>query len=99
MKLLTQALKKAIPALYSQENNPNPVVICKFFNPSGAGTWYVLEGEQKEDNEFLFFGLVDLQEKEFGYFCLSELEGYRSKLGMRIERDLYFTPEPISKFK
>jgi len=48
MKLLTEQLKKQIPALYSTENIPkeDKVFICKFFNPVGPGTWLVVEGKR-----------------------------------------------------
>jgi hypothetical protein len=43
MKLLTKEVIKRLPALYAQESNPDPEVIVKFFNPTGSGTWYVIE--------------------------------------------------------
>ena len=55
MKLLTEELKKTLPRLYSQENDPNPVVACKFFTPDSNWTWYVTEGEPDGD-DFRFFG-------------------------------------------
>ncbi len=91
MKLLTQAIRKKLPKIYDTESIPleEKPIICKFFNPIGSGNWYVIEGEQKED-DFIFFGLVDLQEQEFGYFSLKELESIRLPLGMKIERDIHF---------
>lgn len=99
MTLLTEILKKQIPALYSTENIPpeEVVAVAKFFNPMGAGTWYVIEGEEL-DGDFIFFGLVELHEQEFGYFSLSELESIALPLGLKIERDIHFTQEKISKF-
>jgi hypothetical protein len=35
-------------------------------------------------------------EKELGYFSLAELLTNRGKLGLEIERDLYFTPCRLS---
>jgi len=65
-------------------------ILTIFFNPCGAGTWYVIEGNQEED-DFIFFGLVDLHEQEFGYFSLKELESIRLPFGLKIERDLHFS--------
>jgi hypothetical protein len=48
------------------------------------------------DGEDLFFGLVQGLEEELGYFSLSELESVRV-LGLPVERDLYFTPKPLSE--
>lgn len=91
MKLLTQAIKKKLPKLYETDSIPNDQknIICKFFNPIGHGDWYVLEGEEKDD-DFIFFGLVHLHEKELGYFSLKELQSTRLPFGMKIERDLHF---------
>jgi hypothetical protein len=47
--------------------------------------------------DFLFFGLVVGQERELGYFSLSELETVRGPLGLPIERDLSFKPCPLSR--
>lgn len=99
MKLLTKRLKNQIPAIYSTESVPlkEKEIICKFFNPCGAGTWYVIEG-QEEEGDFIFFGLVDLHEQEFGYFSLEELESIRLPYGLGIERDIHFSKEKVIKF-
>jgi hypothetical protein len=98
MKLLTESLKKQIPSLNSTENLPleEKVAVAKFFNPMGVGTWYVIEGEE-QDGDFIFFGLVELHEQEFGYFSLSELESVALPFGLKIERDIQFTQEKIFK--
>jgi endo-beta-N-acetylglucosaminidase D len=100
MKLLTEKIKKQIPALYSTDDTPieEKTIICKFFNPTGLGTWYVVEGEEQEDGDWLFFGLVDLFEKEWGYFTLNELKSVRGVFGLGIERDMHFENEPMEKF-
>lgn len=46
----------------------------------------------------LFFGLVIGHEPELGYFSVDELEQVRGRLGLPIERDLHFTPAPLSYF-
>ncbi|HAZ12124.1 MAG TPA: hypothetical protein DCY86_04995 [Bdellovibrionales bacterium] len=99
MKLLTQAIKNQLPKLYATEAIPlkEKEIVCKFFNPCGAGTWYVIEAEQQEDDT-IFFGLVDLHEKEFGYFSLNELESIRLPFGLRIERDIHFSKSKVEKF-
>ncbi len=91
MKLLTKEIKKQLPKIYETESVKlkDKKIICKFFNPCGAGTWFAVEGQQEED-DFIFFGLVDLHEKEWGYFSLNELESIRLPFGLTIERDLYF---------
>ena len=92
MKLLTKAIEARLAKapLRSQEKNPRPEVIVKFFNPTGAGSWYVTEGQKLEDGDWEFFGLADILEPELGYFRLSELQGFRGRFGLGIERDLHF---------
>ncbi|HAZ13243.1 MAG: hypothetical protein A2X86_00560 [Bdellovibrionales bacterium GWA2_49_15] len=99
MKLLTQEIKNKLPKLYETESVPlkEKEIVCKFFNPCGAGTWYVVEGQQEEDN-FILWGLVDLHEQEFGYFSLKELESIRLPFGLKIERDLHFTDSQVKDF-
>lgn len=92
MKLLTKELLKKLPALYSNENESDPMVICKFFTPDSNWTWYAIEF----DGNDTFYGLVDGFEEELGYFSLSELESVRGALGLPIERDLYFKPCKLS---
>lgn len=92
MKLLTKELLKKLPALYSNENESDPMVICKFFTPDSNWTWYAIEFDGKDT----FYGLVDGFEEELGYFSLSELESVRGALGLPIERDLYFKPCKLS---
>ena len=43
--------------------------------------------------------LVDGQEKELGYFTLSELQSIRGPGGLKIERDAHFNPTPISELR
>ena len=92
MKLMTQELFDSMPALYSQQYVDDPLIRVKFFNPSGAGTWGAYEGGY-DDGQYLFFGWATLQEAEPGYFSLDDVQ----ENGM--ERDLYFKPIPLSKFK
>ncbi|OFZ15348.1 MAG: hypothetical protein A2X86_17690 [Bdellovibrionales bacterium GWA2_49_15] len=98
MKLLTQEIKKKLPKIYETESIPlkEKEIVCKFFNPCGAGTWYAVEGQQ-EDDDFVFWGLVDLHEQEFGYFSLRELESIKLPLGLRIERDIHFEKVKVAQ--
>jgi hypothetical protein len=91
MELLTDELRRQLPPLYSQEADPDPRVMCKFFTPDSNWTWWATEGSQVGP-DFKFFGFVRGFEDEWGYFLLSELEGARGPLGLPIERDLHFTP-------
>ena len=95
MKLLTKALLKQLPPLYATEDQEDPMVICKFFYPDFDWSWFAIE----YDGEDVFFGLVDGFVAELGYFTRSELETNRGKLGLPIERDLYFSPCRLSELR
>lgn len=93
MKLMTKEIERKLEKypLYSQDGKGDDAeIVCKFFNPCGAGTWYVLEGKKLENGDWEFFGIVDLYVREYGYFTLSELQSVRLPFGLTIERDLYF---------
>lgn len=93
MKLLTQALRKKLPPLGATDEDPDPMVIAKFFYPDFHWTWYAIEF----DGEDIFYGYVDGEFPELGSFSLSELQNTRGKLGCRIERDRYFRPCRLSE--
>lgn len=96
MELLPAEVRESLPKLYSQEGNRDPIVHVKYFTPDSSWTWFATEGEEDE-GDFRFFGLVIGFEREWGYFVLSELASARGPLGLPIERDLHFTPAPISE--
>ena len=108
MKLLTEELKKQLPPLYSQQSEQDPLVVCKFFHPLSLMTWYAIEGSpvdadgyfdtDKEKVDFLFFGWVHSDFSEMGYFSLNEMEAIIVG-GLGMERDLHFTPKPLSAVK
>ncbi len=101
MELLPKKLKAKIPAIGSQDEVFDPMIIVKYFDPTGSWTWYVMEGEDREDGTFEFYGYVVGNFSELGYFTLRDLETAKQGLtGLRalpIERDLSFTPCTLSE--
>jgi len=96
MKLLTQEIRKVIPQLYSQDSKGDKAIAyVKFFTPWSNWTWYATEF----DGEDIFFGLVVGFEIELGYFSLKELSEVTGPYGMKIERDLSFTPKSLSELR
>jgi len=101
--LMTSQIRKILPPLYTQENEKDPMVYVKFFNPYGAGTWLATEFDGRDN----FFGAVTLGHGwELGYFSLRELESIEATMfGKRvpglqgIERDAHFRPRPLSQAK
>ncbi len=97
MKLLTKQLEKRFAQVGSQADKKDPLVITKFFNPTGAGTWYASEYDPVHK---IFFGYVSIfgdWNDEWGSFSLKELESYKGRFGLGIERDLYFEEKPFSQ--
>ena len=98
MTLFTKGLLQNIPALGSTELIPleERTIVCKFFNPIGAGTWYVIEGGEK-GGEFTFYGMIELSKKRFGYFTLNYLKNLNLPFGFKIQRDLDFKPIKVKE--
>ena len=66
--------------------------LIKFFNPTGAWTWYLMNLDPK-DNSYAW-GIVKGHEIKMGSFSMTELQEYRGRFGLGIERDLSFRPMP-----
>ena len=43
MKLMTKEIENLFKRFGRQEKLDDPIVVAKFFNPTGAGTWYATE--------------------------------------------------------
>jgi len=94
MQLLTQEIRRKLPSLGSQDGKGGKAVAyVKFFSPDSSWTWYATSF----DGQDTFFGLVEGQEKELGYFSLAELQGVRGPMGLPIERDLHWTPRTLAE--
>lgn len=94
MMLLTKELRRQLPPLYSQEEKGEAALaVVKFFTPWTSWTWYASEF----DGEDRFFGKVHGLETEYGYFSLAELESLKGPMGLKIERDLHWTPKPLKE--
>lgn len=97
MKLLTKQLLNRFEKVGSQALEQDPLVICKFFNSGGAGTWYATEYNAETQ---IFFGYVSIfgdWNDEWGTFSLEELQNFKGFLGLGIERDFYFTEKRFSQ--
>src|SRR4051812_20953869 len=97
MQLMTTKIEARFAEVGSQEFIPDPIVIAKYFNPTGAGTWYATEYDPANK---MFFGYVSIfgdSCDEWGDFSLEELQEFRGHLGLGIERDLFCGEFPISK--
>ena len=97
MKLMTQAQKnKMIKNHNNQDGSKDFKAVIKLFDPTGSATWYLSE-LNPENN--VAFGLCKITDEEFGYVSLDELSTLKVKMGLGIERDLYFTPKTFEEIQ
>lgn len=62
MKLFTKEIESKLQAQYELASElEKQVVVCKIFNPYGAGTWYLLN----QDPDYLW-GICIINEVEIG---------------------------------
>ena len=98
MQLITKELEKIIPKLYATEDIKleNKTVYAKLFTPDANWAWWVLEINIEER---IMFCYVQGMSDELGNVSLDELEEVKGPLGLKIERDLYFTPTRYGDIK
>jgi hypothetical protein len=89
MKLITEEIKTKLASNKGDANVDKPYL--KLFSPTGAATWLITEIVDEDT----LFGLCDLGMgfPELGYVSLQELESVTLPFGLKIERDMYFTPD------
>ena len=94
MKLITAEIAARLPALYTTEDvaADDKIVQVKYFTPWTSWTWLAVE---YDPSDRIFFGYVIGFEREFGNFSLDELVEVRGPGGLRIERDMHFTPKRL----
>lgn len=97
MKLITKELKTRFKKIGSQADKEDPIVIMKLFNPNGVGDWWITEMYPEDRILFGFANLGDLDCAEWGSVSLDELESFRGRFGLGIERDLHWTEKPFSE--
>ena len=96
MKLITKEIEKAIKNTpYGSTENvelDDKKVIARFFNPTGVGTWYVLEDDDWENGRVVFGAATLGYGLELGSISIDELESLKLPLGLTIERDISVQP-------
>ena len=93
MKLITEEIKTKLASNKGDANVDKPYL--KLFSPTGSATWLITEIVDEDT----LFGLCDLGMgfPELGYVSLQELESVELPFGLKIERDMYFTPDKTLK--
>lgn len=98
MELITKEILKRFKEIGSQEEESDPIVVVKFFNPCGAGTWFATEYNEEDQ---IFFGYASIfgdHCDEYGSFSLEDLKSVKGFGGLGIERDRHCGEKRISEF-
>ena len=94
MQLMTQEIAEQLKNQFPMGSDMEQLVVVKFFDPCGSWSWFAMNMD--EDGDYIW-GVVRGFEIEMGSFSLSELQEYKGRLGIGIERDLYFKPIPAKE--
>ncbi len=99
MKLLTKELLEKFKKQgdTSNKNADEIGIIAKFFNPTGVGTWFVAEYDPVDRIFFGYANLGDPEMAELGSFSLNELQQFKGRFGLGIERDLFFKNKTLKE--
>lgn len=106
MQLMTEEIAARLRAARAANENGDAdlkqaEIVVKYFYPAGAATWWVIEGEETEDGDWLLYGYATLglgpECDELGYVALSELQNFKGKFGLGIERDLHYVGHTLEE--
>ena len=99
MIIIPQHLYARLVANGQAPDGIDHVPVIKFFDPAGAATWLITEVSPTDPDQL--FGLMDLGMgfPELGYVSLEELKSVKNRLGIPLERDLFFSARyPLSVY-
>ena len=105
-KLLPQSIRKTIPPLYAQDGKGMEAIAhLRFFSAyTSNGVWYLTEFDHEGGDTCFGWAEIHPGCGELGYFSLSELESLEARINGKtipglqaIERDIHFTPTPLSQ--
>ncbi len=92
-KLIAEIKRRGIPPLYAQEMIEDKMLYLELSLFQFPWRWYVAECDIEDGGDVLFFGFVNGNFNEWGYFRLSELEGTRCPLLVSYDFELLpFSP-------
>jgi hypothetical protein len=74
----------------------DPPVLVKLFNPTGTGTWWIT-GYDPETR--IATGAAHIHDFEVGDFWMGELVDFRGRFNLPLERDLGWSPKPLSEVR
>ena len=98
MKLLTKAQRERLLRNGARPGDHSPHV--KWFFPAGAATWLVSELDPEDPDVAHCLADLGMGYPEVGSVRVSELQAFRGRFGLGIERDLHFdaSGRPLSVY-
>ena len=91
MKLFTREIIKKATEQFKMRDSLKQIIVAKFFNPCGAGTWWLLNMNPEDEN--YCWGFAEIFCFEMGSFLRTELEEIKvPPFYLPIERDPHFKP-------
>lgn len=93
MELITKEIEAAFQKQgdTSEKGMAEIQIICKLFNPAGAGTWWLYE--DLGDGIYMAFALLDSPMfAEIGTINIDEMKALKLPFGLGIERDTSVKP-------
>lgn len=100
IKMMTKEIERALSKypIYSQDGLMGDAkLITKYFDPCSQWTWYVTEGERRDDGDWEFFGLVCGHEWEWGYFLLSQITEAHGTSAVQTSRGVHIFQLPLER--
>ena len=95
----TLAQRRRLPAMRATEMIEDPVAHVRFFF-GGRGAFYATEYDHATGEMFGFMvSVLGPDCDELGYLTLRELQATQGMLFGGAERDLHFTPAPLSEIR
>ena len=91
MKLLTKRQRERLLKNGARPGDHAPE--AKWFNPTGAATWLVSELDPEDPDIAHCLADLGMGHPEIGSVRVSELEAFRGRFGLGIERDRHFRPK------
>lgn len=96
-QLFPSEARELLPPLYSQDNNPDPQAMVKFFTPWSNWTWYATEGSYVNED-----GVCDdengnyiTEDKAHDYMFFGLVDGFEKELGYFSLRELFEANGPF----
>ena len=100
---LTKEIEKQLPDYNEYKAGypikPDTKVPLKFFNPTGAATWYIVAYDRAHQ---IFYGYADLfgdGQGEWGEMTREELEFTPVRMGLMIERDCHWQTKTVAELE